>query len=134
MLKEEQIKKAKRLLNLKKDESVSLLGARLRGWIKKIEEKEEKVTGNALIRGLNLILSDLQLIEVEEAKKAKKVNLENIKNPILKKFGDKILELKEEGLSVRKIAEYINKQSKRKISYGTIYKFIKEQKEKKNNG
>jgi IS30 family transposase len=76
----------------------------------------------------------LQLKEIEEAKEAKKVNLENVKNEVLKKFGDKILELKEEGLSVRKIAEYINKQSKskRKISYGTIYNFLKQQ--KKNNG
>jgi hypothetical protein len=134
MLKEEQIKKAKRLLNLKKDESVKGLGARLKGWIIKIEEKEEKVTGNALVRGLNLILSDLQLKEVEEAKQLKKVDLENVKNPVLKKFGDKILELKEEGLSVRKIAESINKKSKRKISYGTIYNFLKQQNKKDTNG
>jgi hypothetical protein len=132
MLREEQIKKAKRLLNLKKDESVKALGVRLIGWIKKIEETEKELNGNALVRGLNLILSDLQLKEIEEAKEAKKVNLENVKNPILKKFGDKILELEQEGLSLRKITESINKQSKRKISYGTIYNFLKQQ--KKNNG
>jgi hypothetical protein len=134
MLNEEQIKKAKRLLSLKKDESVKVLGARLRGWIKRIEETEKELNGNALIRGLNLILSDLQLKEVEEAKEAKKVNLENVKNEVLKKFGDKILELKEEGLSVRKIAEYINKKSKRKISYVTIYNFLKQQNKKDTNG
>jgi hypothetical protein len=132
MLREEQIKKAKRLLNLKKNESVKALGVRLIGWIKRIEETEKELNGNALVRGLNIIISDLQLKEIEEAKQLKKVDLENVKNPILKKFGDKILELKEEGLSVRKIAEYINKKSKRKISYVTIYNFLKQQ--KKNNG
>jgi tRNA A22 N-methylase len=131
MLNNEQIKIAKKLLCLKNKDSVILFSSRLAGWV----NSQKKVTGNGVLKGINKILRDLQHKEIKEANELKKINLDKVKNPILRIYGKEIIELHiVAGLGARKIANYLLEKHNKKVSYGTIYNFLKKQKEKDTNG
>jgi hypothetical protein len=131
MLNNEQIKIAKKLLCLKNKDTVILFASRLQGWI----QSKKKVTATAILRGVNIILQDLQHKEIREANQLKKVNLSNVKNPVIRVYAKEIINLHvEQGLGARKIANYLLEKHNKKVSYGTIYNFLKQQKEKENNG
>ena len=127
MLPQTQIKNLKNLLGIKNEKNAVLFLARLEGWI--------KANGNtkiALAKGLNSILKDIHKKEIQEAQKVKKINLEGVKNPILLKYGKQIIELKLQGLGVRRIEKWLWETHRVKLSYATIYNFLKHQKEVKN--
>ena len=127
MLPQTQIKFLMKNLGIKKEKNAVLFLARLRGWV-----KANGSTEIALIKGLNSILKDIHYQEIESAKEVKKINLEGVKNPILLKYAKEIIELKLQGLGVRRIEKILWETHRAKISYSTIYNFLKQQKEVKN--
>jgi len=127
MLPEQQIKGLKNFLGIKEEKNAILFLARLEGWI--------KANGNtklALAKGLNSILKDIHYQEIKSAKELKKINLEGVKNPILLKYGKQIIELKLQGLGVRRIEKWLWQTHRAKLSYATIYNFLKHQKKVEN--
>jgi len=127
MLPGQQIKSLKNLLGIKEEKNAVLFLARLEGWI-----KANGSTKISLAKGINAILRDIHNKEIKKAQELKKINLEGIKNPILLKYSQKILELKEKGLGARKIEKYLFEMHRVKISYSSIYRFLKQQKEVEN--
>jgi hypothetical protein len=121
MFVEKRAEKVKNLLNLQETENAKLFAIRLKHWI-----DANGNTTQSILKAIIVILQDLHKKEIKEAQKIKKLNLEKIKNPILLKFGNEILNLHNQGLGSRKIAEYF-KLKNIKISHSTIYRFIKEQ-------
>jgi len=127
MLPQTQLKGIKNLLGIKNEKNAVLFLARLEGWI--------KANGNtklALAKGLNSILKDIHYQEIKSAKELKKINLEGVKNPILLKYGKQIIELKLQGLGVRRIEKWLWQTHRAKLSYATIYNFLKHQKKVEN--
>jgi len=127
MLPEQQIKSLMKNLEIKKEKNAVLFLSRLEGWI-----KANSSTKISLAKGINAILKDIHKKEIQEAQKVKKINLENVKNPILLKYGKQIIELKAKGLGVRKIEKFLWETHRAKLSYATIYNFLKHQKEVEN--
>jgi len=122
MLPQTQIKPLMKHLGIKKEENVVFFLGRLEGWIKK--------NGNStisLMRGINKILQDIHQKEVEEAQQIKKINLENVKNPLILKYSSEILELNFKGFGARKIEKWLWENHKAKISNSSIYRFLKAQ-------
>jgi len=127
MLPEQQIKFLMKNLCIKEEKNIILFLARLEGWI--------KANGNtkiALTKGLNNILQDIHKKEIQQAQKLKKTNLEGVKNPILIKYGKQIIELKLQGFGVRRIEKWLWETHRAKISYASIYNFLKQQEIKEN--
>jgi len=127
MLPQTQIKFLMKNLGIKKEKNAVLFLARLKGWV-----KSNGNTEIALAKGLNSILKDIHKKEIQQAQELKKINLENVKNPILLKYGKQIIELKLQGLGVRRIEKWLWETHRAKISYATIYNFLKKQKEVEN--
>jgi hypothetical protein len=124
MLPKTQIKSLQKLLGIKEEKNAVLLLARLKGWIEK--------NGNTTIslsKGINKILKDINDKEIKEAQKLKKINLSNIKNPLLKKYAKEIIRLnKEEGLGARRIEKWLWETHRAKISYSSVHRLLKQQK------
>jgi len=134
MLPQTQLKKAQRLLGIKKEENIILFAKRLQGWIRRHGDATQSI-----LRGINTILEDIHNQEIQKAKELKKINLENVKNPLLRKYANEIIELYQEDLGVRKISQILWENHRAKISYSTIYNFLSNQglirkKEKVENG
>ena len=134
MLPRIQIKKAQRLLDIKKEENVIFLSKRLQGWIRKHGDATQSI-----IRGINTILEDIHNQEIQKAQELKKINLKNISNPKIRKYAVEIIELYQEGFGTRRISQVLWENHRAKISYSTIYNFLSTQglirkKEKKDNG
>jgi len=127
MLPEQQIKGLKNFLGIKEEKNAILFLARLEGWI-----KANKSTKISLVKGINAILKDIHKKETQQAQELKKINLEGVKNPILLKYSKEILELKAKGFGVRRIEKFLWETHRAKISYSTIYNFLKHQKEVEN--
>jgi len=127
MLPQTQIKNLKNLLGIKNEKNAVLFLARLEGWIKK-----NGSTKISLAKGINAILKDINKKEIQQAQELKKINLENVKNPILLKYGKQIIELKLQGLGVRRIEKWLWETHRAKISYASIYNFLKQQEIKEN--
>jgi len=102
MLPQTQIKKAQRLLGIKKEENTILFAKRLQGWIRRHGDATQSI-----LRGINTILEDIHNQEIQKAQELKKINLENVKNPLLRKYANEIIELYQEDLGVRKISQSI---------------------------
>jgi len=83
----------------------------------------------AIAKGINKILGDIHKMEIQEAKERRKINLDGVKNPIIRKYAKEILELHESGMGVRNIQKTLLEAHRAKISYSSIYRFIKTQKE-----
>jgi hypothetical protein len=134
MLPQTQIKKAQRLLGIKEEENIILFGKRLQGWIRRHGDATPSI-----LKGINTILEDIHSQEIEKAKELKKINLQEVKNPLLRKYANEIIELYQEDLGVRKISQILWENHRAKISYSTIYNFLSSQglirkKEKVENG
>ena len=123
MLPQTQIKPLMKKLAIKDEKNAVLFLARLKGWIEK--------NGNttiSLAKGINKILNDIHEKEIQNAQKTKKINLENVKNPLLKKYASEIIELHNQGWGVRRIEKWLLEAHKAKISYSSIYRLLKQQK------
>jgi IS30 family transposase len=73
-------------------------------------------------------LKDLHHQEAENAKKQLKINIVGVKNPLIKKYANEILTLHNSGFGVRSIEKTLKLKHNIKISYGTIYRFLQQQK------
>ena len=121
-MKKNSVKSLKKLLAFKEEQSVLRFLARLSGWI-----SSKPLTQKSLLNALNTILKDLHRAEAENAQKALKINLNSIKNPLLKKYASEILELHLSGHGVRAIEKTLKLKHNVKISYSTIHRFLKQQ-------
>ncbi len=123
MLPKTQIKSLMRKLGIKEDKNAIFFISRLEGWINS--------NGNSklsLIKGINTILGDIHTREQKSSQKEKKINLEGIKNPLLKKYAKEIIELHNQGLGARLISKTLWEAHRAKISYSSIYRLLKKQK------
>ena len=123
MLPQTQIKPLMAKLGIKEEKNAVLFLARLKGWIEK--------NGNTTIslsKGINKILNDIHQNEMKKAQELKKINLENVKNPLLKKYASEIMELHNQGWGVRRIERWLLEAHKAKVSYSSIYRLLKQQK------
>ncbi|MEO1923347.1 MAG: helix-turn-helix domain-containing protein [Nautiliaceae bacterium] len=123
MLPKTQIKPLMKKLGIKEEKNAVFFLARLEGWINK--------NGNttiSLAKGINRILEDIHQKEIQKAQELKKINLQKIKNPLLKKYAKEILELHLQGWGVRRIEKWLWEAHKAKISYSSIYRLLKQQK------
>jgi len=123
MLPKTQIKPLMKNLAIKEEKNAVLFLARLQGWVEK--------NGNttiSLAKGINKILKDIHEKEIKKAQEAKKINLENIKNPLLKKYAKEIIELHNQGWGARRISKWLWEAHRAKISYSSIYRLLKQQK------
>jgi ribosomal protein L28 len=121
-MKKNSILALKKFLAFKEEDTVIRFLARLQGWI-----SSKPNTQKSLLSALNLILSDLHHQEQEAAKKQLKVNLNGIKNQLIKKYANEILTLHNSGSGVRSIEKTLKLKHNIKISYGTIYRFLQQQ-------
>ena len=122
MLPQTQIKALMLKLSIKDEKNAVLFLARLKGWIEK--------NGNTTIsiaKGINKILYNIHEKEIQKAQEIKKINLQKVKNPLLRKYASKITELYTDGLGVRKISQILWENHRAKISYSLIYRFLKSQ-------
>jgi len=95
------IKKAQRLLGIKKQENTILFAKRLQGWIRRHGDATPSI-----LKSIN-ILEDIHKIEIQKIQELKKINLQKVKNPLLRKYANEIIELYQEDLGVRKISQSI---------------------------
>jgi len=124
MLPRNQIKGLMKNLAIKEEKNAVFFLARLQGWIEK--------NGNTTIslsKGINKILKDIHYNEIKRAQEMKKINLQTIKNPLLKKYAKEIIELHNQGLGARRIEKWLWETHRAKISYSSIYRLLKQQKE-----
>ena len=122
MLPQTQIKKAKRLLGIKTEENTIFFAKRLQGWIRRNGDATQSI-----LRAVNIILEDIHQKEIKESQELKKINLKEVKNPLLRKYADEIVELYQNDLGVRKISQMLWENHRAKISYSTIYNFLSSQ-------
>ena len=123
MLPRMQVKSLMQKLSIKEEKNAVFFLKRLEGWINK--------NGNttiSLAKGINKILDDIHYREIQKAKELKKINLEGIKHPYLKKYGKEIIELHQQGWGVRRIQKWLWEAHKAKISHSSIHRFLKQQK------
>jgi hypothetical protein len=123
MLPKTQIKPLMKKLALKEEKSAVFFLKRLEGWI-----RANGHTDISLAKGINKILDDIHKKEIEKAQQIKKINLQNIKHPYLKKYGKEIIELHQQGWGVRRIQKWLWAAHKAKISHSSIHRFLKQQK------
>ena len=122
MFAENQIKKLQNLLAIKNKDYATLFAYRLQKFLEKNGLKQ-----GAIINGINIILEDIHKKEKSEAKEKIKVNLENITHPVLRTYGEEIIELYKEGLGARRIKKLLELQHNAKISHTAIHNFLKQQ-------
>jgi len=127
-MKKNSIRALQKMLAFKEEQSVLRFLARLSGWI-----ESKPLTQKSLLNALNLILKDLHRVEQENAQKALKINLNDIKNPLIKKYASEILELHRSGHGVRYIEKFLQINHNAKISYSTIHRFLQQQSESGEN-
>ena len=80
-MKKNSTRALQKMLAFKEEQSVLRFLARLSGWI-----ESKPLTQKSLLNALNTILKDLHRAEAENAQKALKINLNSIKNPLLKDY------------------------------------------------
>jgi len=119
MFKKHKIKLLQKQLNLKNEANTIRFLARLEGWI-----KAQGNTKKSLLYGISKIIKELHQDEIIQNTT---INLKDIKNPVIKKYANEIIKLHKQGLGSRKIAQHLKEFHNAKISYMTIYKFLKAQ-------
>jgi len=123
MLPQTQIKPLMAKLGIKEEKNAVLFLARLKGWVEK--------NGNttiSLAKGINKILDDIHQKEIKEAEEMKKINLSKVKNKLIEKYANEIVELyTEKELGVRRIQQWLWDAHRAKISYSSIYRFLQSQ-------
>ena len=108
-------------LCIKEEKNAVFFLKRLEGWINKNGN-----TSISIAKGINKILYDIYQKEKNETKK---INLDGIKNPLIKKYAKEILELHNQGLGARRIQKHLYEAHRAKISHSSIYRYLKAQKE-----
>ena len=123
MLPWTQVKPLMQKLGIKKEKHIAYFLKRLEGWI--------QANGNttiSLAKGINRILDDIHQKEIREAQKMKKLNLSKVKNSLIAKYANEIIELyTEKELGVRRIQQWLWDTHRAKISYSSIYRFLQSQ-------
>jgi len=123
MLPRTQVKALTKKLALRKEDNTILFLKRLEGWI--------KTNGNttlSIAKGINKILDDIYQKEEQKAQEFKKIDLSKVKNKLIEKYAKEIIELHtERGLGVRRIQSWLWDAHRAKISYSSIYRFLKSQ-------
>ena len=123
MLPKTQIKPLMKKLAIKEEKNAVFFLARLKGWIEK--------NGNttiSLAKGINKILNDIHEKEIKKAQELKKINLSKVKNRLIEKYANEIIELyTEKELGVRRIQQWLFDAHHAKISYSSIYRFLQSQ-------
>ena len=122
MFDEKQVKKLQQLLAIKNIDYATLFAYRLQRFL-----EENGLKQGAIIKGINLILEDIHKKEKLEAKQKIKVNLEGITHPVLRKYGEEIINLYKEGLGARRIRKLLEMEHNAKISHTAIHNFLKQQ-------
>jgi len=123
MLPQTQVKPLMKKLAIKKEKHIAYFLKRLEGWI--------QANGNttiSLAKGINRILDDIHQKEIREAQEMKKLNLSKVKNRLISKYANEIVELyTEKELGVRRIQQWLWDTHRAKISYSSIYRFLQSQ-------
>ena len=123
MLPQTQVKPLMKKLAIKEEKHIPYFLKRLKGWIDK--------NGNTTIsiaKGINKILDDIHQKEIQKAQELKKINLSKVKNTLIEKYANKIVELYlEKEFGVRRIQQWLWENHKAKISYSSIYRFLQSQ-------
>ena len=123
MLPQTQVKPLMKKLAIKEEKHIPYFLKRLEGWI--------QANGNttiSLAKGINRILDDIHRKEIQEAQEIKKINLSKIKNKLIEKYANEIVELyTEKELGVRRIQQWLWDAHRAKISYSSIYRFLQSQ-------
>ena len=123
MFPKTQLKPLMKKLAIKEEKNAVFFLKRLEGWLQK-----NGTSSMAIAKGINTILDDIHRIEIQKAQEQKSIDLAKVKNPILRKYAKEILELHDSGMGARAIQKTLLEAHRAKISYSTIYRFIKEQK------
>ena len=121
MFPKTQIRPLMQILGIKEEKNAVFFLKRLEGWINKNGN-----TSISIAKGINKILYDIYQKEKNETKK---INLDGIKNPLIKKYAKEILELHNQGLGARRIQKHLYEAHRAKISHSSIYRYLKAQKE-----
>ena len=121
MFPKTQIRPLMQMLGIKEEKNAVFFLKRLEGWINKNGN-----TSISIAKGINKILYN---IHEKEKNETKKINLEGIKNPLIKKYAKEILELHNQGLGARRIQKHLYEAHRAKISHSSIYRYLKAQKE-----
>jgi IS30 family transposase len=121
MFPKAQIRPLMQMLGIKEEKNAVFFLKRLEGWINKNGN-----TSISIAKGINKILYN---IHEKEKNETKKINLDGIKNPLIKKYAKEILELHNQGLGVRRIQKHLYEAHRAKISHSSIYRYLKAQKE-----
>ncbi len=122
MLPKAQVKGIMKKLSIKKEENAVYFLSRLEGWV-----ASNGNTTISLAKAINKILGDIHSREIKEAEELKKINLGNVKNNLIEKYSNEIVELYIKGYGTRKIEKIMWENHKAKISYSAIYRFLKDQ-------
>ena len=123
MLPQKQVKGIMKKLSIRKESNAILFLSRLEGWI-----KHNNYTTISLAKGINKILADIHEKEIQEAEELKKISLGNVKNNLIEKYYDEIIDLYlMKGFGTRKISQILWENHKAKVSYSAIYRFLKDQ-------
>ena len=123
MLPQKQIKKMMKKLGVKKEKNAVYFLSRLEGWI-----KHNGNTTISLLKGINTILENIHQEEIKEAQKLKKINLKDVKNNLIEKHVDEIIDLYLiKGYGTRKISQILWENHRAKLSYSAIYRFLNSQ-------
>jgi hypothetical protein len=121
MFPKTQIRPLMQILGIKEEKNAVFFLKRLEGWINKNGN-----TSISIAKGINKILYDIYQKEKNETKK---INLDGIKNPLIKKYAKEILKLHNQGLGARRIQKHLYEAHRTKISHSSIYRYLKAQKE-----
>ena len=121
MFPKTQIRPLMQILGIKEEKNAVFFLKRLEGWINKNGN-----TSISIAKGINKILYDIYQKEKNETKK---INLDGIKNPLIKKYAKEILKLHNQGLGARRIQKHLYEAHRAKISHSSIYRYLKAQKE-----
>ena len=123
MLPRTQVKPLMKKLAIKKEKHIAYFLKRLEGWI--------QANGNttiSLAKGINKILDDIHQKEIRKAQEMKQFNLSKVKNSLIAKYANEIVELyTEKELGVRRIQQWLWEKHRAKISYSSIYRFLQSQ-------
>ena len=123
MLPKAQVKGIMKKLSIRKEENAVYFLSRLEGWV-----ASNGNTTISLAKAINKILGDIHSREIKESEELKKINLGNVKNNLIEKYSNEIVELYiQKGYGTRKIEKILWENHRAKISYSAIYRFLNSQ-------
>ena len=87
--------------------------------------QDESVSKNVILGGLWLIEAVKQEELSQRIEKRKAINFGSMTNTVIRKYGLKILELKDNGYGAQRISKHLDQNHNAKVSKATIERFIK---------